>query len=74
MLHQRTSVSEHIKEINMKIKDLEGMISGVNVVESKLKQIIDNEQAYLHKQMQQYYNQVDIEESINLRRFGNQRF
>lgn len=52
MLHQRTSVSEHMKEINMKIKDLESMISGVNVVGSKLKQVIDNEQAYLHKQMQ----------------------
>lgn len=49
MLHQRTSVSEHMKEINMKIKDLESMISGVNVVGSKLKQVIDNEQAYLHK-------------------------
>ena len=36
----------------MKIKDLESMISGVNVVGSKLKQVIDNEQAYLHKQMQ----------------------
>lgn len=28
----------------------------------------------MHKQMQSYYNQVDIEESINRRRFNGQRF
>ena len=43
MVQQRTSVSEHTKEINAKIKDLESMIQGVSNVELKLKQILDNE-------------------------------
>ena len=32
MIHQRTSVSEHTKEINVKIQDLESMIQGVSNV------------------------------------------
>jgi hypothetical protein len=45
-------VTDHMKEIDVKIKEIEKMVSGVNMVESRLQQIIDNEQAYLHKQMQ----------------------
>ena len=52
MLIQRASVSDHIKEISLKITEIEKMVAGVNIVEQKLQQIIDNEQAYLHKQMQ----------------------
>jgi len=52
MLTQRASVSDHIKEINLKISEIDKMVAGVNIVEQKLQQIIDNEQAYLHKQMQ----------------------
>jgi hypothetical protein len=43
MLTQRDSVAEHIKEINVKISEIETMVGGVNIVEQKLQQIIDNE-------------------------------
>lgn len=33
MLTQRTSVADHIKEINVKISEIEKMVSGVNTVE-----------------------------------------
>jgi len=34
------------------MSDIEKIIQGVDSVEGRLQQIIDNEQAYLHKQMQ----------------------
>ena len=36
MLTQRASVSDHIKEINLKISEIDKMVSGVNIVEQKL--------------------------------------
>ena len=56
-----------MKEIGQKIKEIECIIAGVNDVEYKIQQIQANEEAYMHKQMQQFYNQVDIEESIGIR-------
>lgn len=71
MLHQRNYIGQHMKEIDEKISEINEIISGVHqTVEHRLQQIMSNEQAYLHKQMQSYYNQVDIEESINRRRFN----
>ena len=64
MTAQKILVNEHLKEIGNRIKDIEEIISGVNTVSQRLMQIQANEEAYLHKQMQQYYHQVDIEESI----------
>lgn len=69
MVQQRNNVGQHIKEIDIKIEQINQIIEGINSnVEQRLQQIISNEQAYLHKQMQSYYNQIDIEESINRRR------
>lgn len=33
------------------MKEIEEIISGVNIVEERLQQIQDNEEAYIHKQM-----------------------
>jgi hypothetical protein len=33
MLTQRASVSDHMKEINLKISEIDQMVSGVNIVE-----------------------------------------
>jgi len=33
MLTQRASVSDHIKEINVKISEIEKMVGGINIVE-----------------------------------------
>ena len=75
MLQQRNYIGQHMKEIDGKISEINEIINGVHqTVEQRLQQIMSNEQAYLHKQMQSYYNQVDIEESINRRRFNGQRF
>jgi ABC-type Zn uptake system ZnuABC Zn-binding protein ZnuA len=75
MLQQRNYIGQHMKEIDGKISEINEIINGVHqTVEQRLQQIMSNEQAYLHKQMQSYYNQVDIEESINRRRFNAQRF
>lgn len=69
MVLQRNQVGQHIKEIDLKIEQINDLIQGINrTVEQRLQQIMSNEQAYLHKQMQSYYNQVDIEESIDRRR------
>ena len=75
MLQQRNYIGQHMKEIDGKISEINEIINGVHqTVEQRLQQIMSNEQAYLHKQMQSYYNQVDIEESNNRRRFNAQRF
>lgn len=75
MLQRRNYIGQHMKEIDGKISEINEIINGVHqTVEQRLQQIMSNEQAYLHKQMQSYYNQVDIEESINRRRFNAQRF
>ena len=56
MVQQRTIVGEHVKEIRTKSKEIDSIIKGVNAVEKNLQLIQDNEEAYLHKQMQQYYH------------------
>lgn len=64
MLKQRTLVSDHCKEIKNKKAEIESIIGGADEVEKKLMTIIKNEQVYLQKQMEAYYRQLDIEESI----------
>ena len=71
MLQQRTQLSDHVKGIDTKINDIDQMILGLATVETRLQQILNNEQKYLHKLQSQYFNQVEIEESINLRRDSN---
>jgi len=33
MLTQRASVADHIKEINVKISEIDSMVGGINIVE-----------------------------------------
>jgi len=39
MATQRSSVNEHLKELDAKIKDIEEILGGVNLVEKRLMQI-----------------------------------
>ena len=55
MLKQRTLVSEHCKEIKNKKTEIEIIIGGADEVEIRLMTIIKNDQAYLQKQMEEYY-------------------
>jgi hypothetical protein len=71
MAQQRSNINQHLKELSLKMKEIEQIVHGVNIVEQRLQQIQDNEEAYIHKQMQQLQNQIDIEESLYLARNRN---
>lgn len=64
MSQQRVAINDHLRDLSTKVKEIESIIAGINLVEQRLLQIQQNEEAYLHKQMQQFYNQVDIEEQV----------
>lgn len=71
MAQQRSNINQHLKELSIKMKEIDQIISGVDIAEKRLQQIQDNEEAYIHKQMQQLQNQIDIEESLYLTRNRN---